>query len=90
MGDGWGAYREGKSSNRRRGAVAGGSGDRRWRIGPAEDDGDTLPASGEKAAINLFLAIDNSSSLAHRQRLRMEAPAMAATYQCFRGLCVSV
>ena len=84
----------GKSSNRCRGAAAGGSGDwRRW-IGPVEDDGDTSvatsPASGEKAAINLFLAIGYSSSPAHRQRLRMEASAMAATYQWFRGLCVSV
>ena len=52
-------------------------------------------ASGKKATINLFLAIGYSSSPAHRQRLRMEAPAMeapamAATYQWFRGLCVSV
>ena len=75
---------------------AGRSGDRRRRIDkePAEDDGDTStansPASGEEAAINLFLAIGSSSSPAHRQRLRMEAPAMAATYQWFRGLCVSV
>ena len=84
----------GKSSNRRRGAAAGGTGDLRRRIEPAEDDGDTSaatsPASGEKAAINLFLAIGSSSSPAHRQRLRMEVPAMAATYQWFRGLCVSV
>ena len=59
-----------------------------------EDDGDTSAAtslaSGEKATINLFLAIGYSSSPAHRQRLRMEALAMAATYQWFRGLCVSV
>ena len=75
----------------------GGSGDRRRRIEPAEDDGDTSaatsPVSGEKAAINLFLAIGSPSSPAHRQRLRMEAVAvvaMAATYQWFRGWCVSV
>ena len=80
--------------NRRRGAVTGGSGDRRWWIEPVEDDRDTSaatsPASGEDAMINLFLAIGYSSSPAHRQRLRMEAPMMAATYQWFRGLCVSV
>ena len=86
----------GKSLNRRRGAAAGRSSDRRRWLDkePAEDDGDTStatsPASGEKAAINLFLAIGYSSSPTHRQRLRMEAPAMAATYQWFRGLCVSV
>ena len=55
-----------------------------------EDDGDTSPALGEKAAINLFLAIGSLSSPAHRQRLKMEAPAMAVTYQWFQGLCVSV
>ena len=49
-----------------------------------------MAASGEKAAINLFLAIVYSRSLGHRKRLRMEAPVMAATYQWFRGLCVSV
>ena len=85
-----------KSSNLRRGTAAGGSVDRRRRIDkePVEDDGDTSAAtslaSGEEAAINLSWAIGSSSSPAHRQRLRMEAPAMAATYQWFRGLCVSV
>ena len=35
----------------------------------------TSLASGEKAAINLFLAIGSSSSPAHKQRLRMEVAA---------------
>lgn len=73
--------------------MVGGSGHRQRRIDkePAEDDGDTSvatsPASGEEAAINLFLAIGSSGSPAHRQRLRTE---VAATYQWFRGWHVSV
>ena len=62
--------------------------------GPQRKFGDTSvatsPALGEKAAINLFLAIGSSSSPTHKQRLRMEASTMVATYQWFRGLCMSV
>ena len=59
-----------------------------------KDNGDTSvatsPASGEEAAINLFLAIGSLSSPSHMQRLRIKVAAMASTYQWFWGWCVSV